>query len=168
MYIKRYGWKRERKSHLHIMVASTFSRLFSTPTMRFWMFVLRSRMDCSSLPKSHRIWSATRTTDANWRRILASVQLAIVVKSSWDLFFDAIDDVDGCWSPFAVAVAVAIDCDDCVGRDKNTGSTMRWINGIFETVALLPLARSLSLSMDRSKDDTFRKFNLWKKEKRQN
>lgn len=145
------------------MVASTFSRLFSTPTMRFWMFVLRSRMDCSSLPKSLRISSAIRTTDASWRRILASVQLAIVVKSSWDLFFDAFDDddVDGCWSQFAVAAVVAIDCDDCVGRDKNTGSTMRWINGIFETVARLPLA----LSLYRSKDDTFRKFNLWKKKK---
>lgn len=132
------------------MVASTFSRLFSTPTMRFWMLVLRSRMDWSSLPKSLRILSATRTTDASWRRILASVQLAIVEKSSWDLVLDAFDDddVDGCcWSPFA------IDCVDCVGRDKNTGSTMRWINGIFETVARV----SVSLSIDRSKDDTFSK-----------
>lgn len=92
---------------------STVSRDFPTPMMRFCILLLRSRIVCSSLPKSLRISSATRTTDANCLRILASVQFAIDVKSSsWVVFVTLL--FDGC------SVAV-----DCVGRDKNTGSTIR-------------------------------------------
>lgn len=105
-------------------------------------------------------------TDANCRNILLSVQLAIVVNSSpvdkslrfdWVAWPDADEDaVDGA---AAAAAASSGGGDGGVGRDRKTGSTIRWMNGIWCVgVGVRNHTQTHSLSLISAKRKA--KFNL--------
>lgn len=130
-------------NHLHIVVCSILSMLRPTVIMRFCMRWVRTRIECSSLPNSPRISSATSTTDASCRSTLASVLFAIVVKSSyWFCCFCCFGccccccSCSCCWLDRCDVDSSSV-VDFCVGRDKNTGSIMRWTNGIFYFASIL-------------------------------